>query len=746
VLIRLGLCIFAALALVLCVGALSVESRASTVEAWKPRWAYSTVAHFEEQPNRWIETASPCLPITARQADAIWLKTQLPQQPIESSTIYIRAMDRPFQIYVGNQVLYQFGISEGVPDRKFLGFPWHLIPLPLDAAGKELRIRTIPGTSKAGICTELYLAPAAEFTKKLATDGLDRGLVALFALLCGIAGIVVAWGTRTWRPYLAFSGYSFAMGAWVFGNTSGPAARMLLIPSPRFWAFLDLGGLYLVPVFLALLFRQIVVGNSFGLRALRLVQWLHLGFALVVLPLGIADILKPADTLGPFNRVIPIFLALVTFETLQRLRQGRREEQLFAVGILAFLSFGVHDYLVATRIIPWNRHIGHWGHVGLLASLTAIMWLSLRRQLAERDEYLRLADINARANEKAKGAFHDIKTQIAALGSKIDSLFHVPQETRDSMKSNLRRMRAILTLQIEEQVRPSKSELSPQNVLQVAASIGGVLTVVDEDLAILARERGVAWSIDIPKWAYQVFVPMRAGDLQRAVSNLAENAVQAAAEAGRRVILSVERTGDSIQVAIRDFGTGFSETALRAFERKEIYTSKAEGHGRGLISTRDLLEASEGKLQVLSSSTGTVVAVALPITAPPAWFFNMQSTEINEVLVLDDDEEIAERLRQAFPLIRFTSFLEESDFLRAARIQSGAFLFVDYGFAGKRTGLDLVRAEGLADRAILFTGRAHFDLEIQTKAIAAGIKILPKECLERPRINSFEDKVYLETP
>src|SRR5690606_37322215 len=116
---------------------------------------------------------------------------------------------------LGGQTVYEFGIESGQATSRFLGFPWHMIPLPAEAAGQEIRFVTQAQAGKVGICSEVSLGPASGLPAKLAMDGFDRFLAALFALLCGIAGLIIVAVTRMPRPYLAFAGYSFAIGAWV---------------------------------------------------------------------------------------------------------------------------------------------------------------------------------------------------------------------------------------------------------------------------------------------------------------------------------------------------------------------------------------------------------------------------------------------------------------------------------------------------------------------------------------------------
>lgn len=489
-----------------------------------------------------------------------------------------------------------------------------------------------------------------------------------------------------------------------------------------------MGGLYLAPAFLVAFFRKIAVNESFGLRTLRWIQWGHVIFALVVLPLSLFDLIHLGDTLGPFNKIVPLFLLFLTFESSRRSFKGSNEERLFALGVLIFMIFVIHDFLVGSKILTNTRHIAHWGHLGFLLCLAVIVLNSLNQKLAERAELKKKAEVNERAAEKARGAFHDLKTQIASLGNKISNLDSVSQDTKDSMKSNLIRMRAILSLQFDETAQMASLGQKPAREVKPIASLGGTLAVVEEDLSPIAIQRGVTLDLVIPKWAYRTFVPMRASDLHRVLSNLIENSVHSAQQREPMVIVTLQQSSLGVQIGVRDFGLGFSEQALVAVERKESFTSKTEGHGRGILSARTLLATAKGSLNILSENTGALVTVEIPICEMAVWYFDVHKAQLDKILVLDDDEEMNEKLRAVLPQAEIKTFTDEITFLQVARAQPGAFLFVDFSYAGPRTGLDLISTEGLTERAVLFTGRAHFDSDLQAKALSAGIKILPKEC------------------
>ena len=117
---------------------------------------------------------------------------------------------------------------------------------------------------------------------------------------------------------------------------------------------------------------------------------------------------------------------------------------------------------------------------------------------------------------------------------------------------------------------------------------------------------------DVPKLELAVY----RGDLDRAVSNLLDNAARYT-PAGGAVTLSVTADGETLTIAVEDTGPGFSPEALARGEQA-FYTSDAsrpqEGHmGMGLYFAGQTAKRHGGALHLANTGLGARAELVLPI-------------------------------------------------------------------------------------------------------------------------------------
>src|SRR5438132_2955723 len=141
---------------------------------------------------------------------------------------------------------------------------------------------------------------------------------------------------------------------------------------------------------------------------------------------------------------------------------------------------------------------------------------------------------------------------------------------------------------IRGMARKGKSTRSPLNLNAVIAD---TLRLVRSD--ILIRETAVATDFDsrLPD------VEAAPVQIQQVLLNLIMNAldaVEALPSAERRIIISTRSLkGKSVEVSVRDFGTGLpADRAEKVFDH--FFSTKAEGMGMGLTIARSIVEAHAG--------------------------------------------------------------------------------------------------------------------------------------------------------
>ena len=140
-----------------------------------------------------------------------------------------------------------------------------------------------------------------------------------------------------------------------------------------------------------------------------------------------------------------------------------------------------------------------------------------------------------------------------------------------------------------------------------------VLDVVDR---LSQRLSEYKFSVDIEKGT-----PPVSGDyglLLQAIYNLLDNAIKYTQASGR-IILSVRKEGDNVQVIVEDNGIGIPKNSLdRIFERfyrvDTARTRRFGGAGLGLAIVKHIVEAHNGKLRLESEEgKGTKIIIELPV-------------------------------------------------------------------------------------------------------------------------------------
>jgi PAS domain S-box-containing protein len=144
------------------------------------------------------------------------------------------------------------------------------------------------------------------------------------------------------------------------------------------------------------------------------------------------------------------------------------------------------------------------------------------------------------------------------------------------------------------------------------------------------------------EWLPETGLPLVSGEaseLQKVLSNLLLNAVQAVDQEGK-VSVATRRDGENVVLEVKDNGCGIPKKIQRKVFNP-FFTTKDEGAGLGLAMARKIVEEHGGSISLESNEgTGTQFTVRLPIPESPVTDgIAAGSEEAMEktILVADDD-------------------------------------------------------------------------------------------------------------
>ncbi len=278
---------------------------------------------------------------------------------------------------------------------------------------------------------------------------------------------------------------------------------------------------------------------------------------------------------------------------------------------LSFVGFGI--LLVAHRplkIPDDSRMIGAWVALGVASAFVVHFLQRINGALSERERELTEARGLAARQERlaalatmAAGAAHELSTPLGTVALAAKELERVltGDHAADArlIREQVGRCRAIL----EQMALGAGTVGESIAACTVAEFVDDALIGIRETPPVvrdMAREVALG-TLRIPRRA-----------LGQALRSLVTNA-QDASPATAAVVVAVWRTGEMIELAVRDRGSGIPEE-VRARIGEPFFTTKPPGRGMGLglFLARAVIEGVGGTMRIESEAGGTEVRARLP--------------------------------------------------------------------------------------------------------------------------------------
>ena len=209
---------------------------------------------------------------------------------------------------------------------------------------------------------------------------------------------------------------------------------------------------------------------------------------------------------------------------------------------------------------------------------------------------------------------HDLRNPLNTLRLAVDS---VSGETPD--RARLDRVLSIVRRQIARLTRLAEDLLDTSNL--AAGRLG--LHLSRHDVREIAQATAELFSTTSSKHRIEVVVPdapalvrCDAQRIEQVLANLVGNAIKYSPDGGL-VRVSVETSGDSVQLAVADEGIGMTseeiEKVIQPYQRAETLRRAVPGHGLGLFIAQRIVEEHCGSMSIDSTpGKGSVIRVVIP--------------------------------------------------------------------------------------------------------------------------------------
>ncbi len=202
---------------------------------------------------------------------------------------------------------------------------------------------------------------------------------------------------------------------------------------------------------------------------------------------------------------------------------------------------------------------------------------------------------------------HDIRSPLAALGTAARGL-EIPEEQRKLMESSVSRMQGIADDLLRRYRAPDAVDVSSKPAVHSLAEL--IAPVLAEKRLQYKEKSGV--KIDFNNTAGEAAALVEPKELQRLISNLVNNSVEALGQDGV-VTVGLSAPDEKVLIEVKDNGKGIPPEILAKLGRKGGTHGKAGGTGLGLYHARTAVEGWGGGLRLESEpGKGTAVLIELP--------------------------------------------------------------------------------------------------------------------------------------
>lgn len=613
-------------------GILVLSGSLGAVERWEYRWGDSPMVdgqpEWVEAPEdaAWRAVAEPLDPPGRDGRNNLWLRALLPEELGPRAYLYITSIDLIGEIYHDGELIYRHGSFDEAGRGEFVGWPWHVVPLPADGAGEWLYFRIYSDYPDIGLWGEVRIDEAEPIYRKMLRRDLWPVSLGMVLITFGLGLLPIALWQR--KADLGMMGlFLLNLG---FVPLQESQLKQLLLDAPLAWQYFAAGNYFLLPVTMA---GFIHARFGPGRWKLRPTVWgVHLAYVLVALGLALGGVINLSSCYIYFDGLALLTLFGLTVSVLEQARKGGMDLRLLAGGVGFTYAVLVYNGLTAHGILPLTPRSEYLGPfvLGLcFIAIEVIKYVELKRGLARYTRELKelnetLEDrVAARTRElegsnRTKDQFfaiiaHDLRGPVGALMGLLEEYAkegeRVSEEDLRELHSTAVGVHGLLNNLLtwargqRGEIRAHPEELSLEKLCAETVRIAG----------IEASRKGVQVEVAMPPglriWA----------DREMALAvlrNLLSNATKFSYRGGK-VRLLVKEVGDRVRVSCLDDGVGIPAEALEKLfkpeQRSTPGTSGEGGTGLGLMLCELFVELNGGQIGADSAAgRGTRIWFTLP--------------------------------------------------------------------------------------------------------------------------------------
>ncbi|MCC5882059.1 MAG: GGDEF domain-containing protein [Halomonas sp.] len=330
-----------------------------------------------------------------------WFRITLPPGEWRDPVLYIYSIDLIAQVYLDDTKIYQYGSFNEHGEGAFVGWPWHMISLPEDFAGRQLTFRVYSNYTDIGLWGEVRLMDRPELFGMILKRSAADLMISAFCLLLALLALGFALVQQSRRSFIGIALFSCASGVMILAETQ---ASQLLLSRPLVWDYLAAASYYALPVGIGVLLETWFSGRK--RRWIRRLWHLHLGYLLLAIGLALGGAVNLSSTFPVYDALLAFSLPVLFALLVANLSQLSGEQRLVIAAYGLFGLLLLFDMAVAHGLLPWQRIPVSLGALGFSLVIVAI---SLRHYARTQRE---LIELNSRLEKQVTERTHELQQMV----------------------------------------------------------------------------------------------------------------------------------------------------------------------------------------------------------------------------------------------------------------------------------------------------------------------------------------------
>ncbi|MEB1808853.1 MAG: 7TM-DISM domain-containing protein [Bacillaceae bacterium] len=343
-------------------------------QGWEYQWVESVEADTGIPQTGWLSTENVKeLDVPREDRDILYLRNTFPDGGWIDPAIFISFMYGTFEVYQGDQLIYQFGNIPEVDTVTYKGYNRrHFIELDPTVASDQITIRSYSNGNLIGVSGAVSAGSHSSYLTKMIRDDFDKiviGSIQIFITLVALFFFIIK---RFSVLYLAYAAMTFCAALYSFSITG---SKQFIIDVPYVWIYV-----FQIAVFFRSAFDLMIIDKLFGpgyKKWVRRLWQIHLGLAVIAFTLSVINPDYFTMTKGIFEKLSG-FEVLLILAIVIRVFLRNTDAKIYAVGFLLMAGFMVRDLLVFTGVI-YLKEFYLLGHIGQFALVLAIGIILVRQ-------------------------------------------------------------------------------------------------------------------------------------------------------------------------------------------------------------------------------------------------------------------------------------------------------------------------------------------------------------------------------